>query len=419
MITLIPTLVSLAVSGATKLKSGSDATPDSSKAGASGSTTATGQPTGNAPNPDSDFQSLLDWKHGLTPNAKAAALAANTNAQPAAGETPAGQTPAKNGKSGKADSATPVAAAPAAAPTTDMSALISASAVAGQAAVSPGQKLAVTQAKEETAASTAINASATTDAAVKNPGTDSAIVAGSAPTAPNANALAGNDAKAGAAASPDSSAIASPASGNADTAAVTKALSETLPATVRSTATADPAGASAQGMVLPSGALHAATNTNAPSAPSVAASIDTPVGAQGWDQALGQRVVWMVSQRNPTAELHVNPPDLGPLSVTVNVANNTATATFVAAHATTREAITEAMPRLKDMLASSGIALGNVTVSAESFAQSGGSSSGNPGFTPRDQGTAAAGNASAAAPSALVSPVRTSSAAQGLVDTFA
>jgi flagellar hook-length control protein FliK len=110
------------------------------------------------------------------------------------------------------------------------------------------------------------------------------------------------------------------------------------------------------------------------------------------------------------------PPNLGPVSVTVNVDNNTATATFVAAHAATRDAINEAMPRLKEMLADSGIALGQVTVSAESFSQGGGSSA-QQAYVARDNGATGAASTVAGAP--LVPPVRTPPAPQGLVDTFA
>jgi flagellar hook-length control protein FliK len=155
---------------------------------------------------------------------------------------------------------------------------------------------------------------------------------------------------------------------------------------------------------------------HAPSAPAVAPSISTPVGAEGWDQALGQRVVWMVAQRNPTAEIHVNPPNLGPVSVTVNVDNNTANATFVAAHAATRDAINDAMPHLKEMLAGSGITLGQVTVSAESFSHGGGANA-QQAHVPRNGNMTAATGSDAAA--VLVSPVRTVPAPQGLVDTFA
>lgn len=95
--------------------------------------------------------------------------------------------------------------------------------------------------------------------------------------------------------------------------------------------------------------------------------IDSAVGAPGWDEALGQKVVWLVSQQQQVAELHLNPPDLGPLEIVLTVSNDQASALFVSSHASVREAIETALPRLREMMAENGITLGNATVSDESF----------------------------------------------------
>lgn len=108
------------------------------------------------------------------------------------------------------------------------------------------------------------------------------------------------------------------------------------------------------------------------------------VGAPGWDSALAQKVIWQVGQQQQVAELHLNPPQLGPLQVQVSLSadqgSNIATAHFVSQHAAVREAIEAAMPRLREMLAESGISLGSTTVGngafqQQSFAQGGGHSS--------------------------------------------
>lgn len=99
----------------------------------------------------------------------------------------------------------------------------------------------------------------------------------------------------------------------------------------------------------------------------VTVSVEPRVGAQGWDGALGQKVVWLVNQRHQTAEMQLNPPNLGPLEVKITITNDQASALFVSHHAAVRDAIEAALPRLREMLAESGIALGNAQVSAESF----------------------------------------------------
>ena len=97
------------------------------------------------------------------------------------------------------------------------------------------------------------------------------------------------------------------------------------------------------------------------------AAIAAHVAAPGWDRAVGEKVVWMAGQHLQVAELHLNPPELGPLQITLTVNNDLASAQFVSQHAAVRDAIEAAMPRLREMLAEGGITLGNANVSAESF----------------------------------------------------
>lgn len=90
------------------------------------------------------------------------------------------------------------------------------------------------------------------------------------------------------------------------------------------------------------------------------------VGTPAWDNALGQRVVWMAGAHEQSATLTLNPPDLGPLQVVLNVTNNQADATFVATQPEVRQALEAAMPRLREMLGDAGVTLREATVSAES-----------------------------------------------------
>ena len=97
------------------------------------------------------------------------------------------------------------------------------------------------------------------------------------------------------------------------------------------------------------------------------AALTPPVASPDWNQGLGDRLVWMAGQKHQVAELRLNPPDLGPLTVTLTLDNDKASAQFFSAHAVVRDAIETAMPRLREMLADSGITLGNTNVSAEPF----------------------------------------------------
>jgi flagellar hook-length control protein FliK len=105
-------------------------------------------------------------------------------------------------------------------------------------------------------------------------------------------------------------------------------------------------------------------DTGATTPASMMQDLQAPVGASGWDEALGQRVLLMVSSQEQVAELSLNPPDLGPLQVTLSISNDQATATFVSQHADVRQALEAALPRLKEMMAESGINLGGASVSS-------------------------------------------------------
>jgi flagellar hook-length control protein FliK len=96
--------------------------------------------------------------------------------------------------------------------------------------------------------------------------------------------------------------------------------------------------------------------------------IDVAVADPGWGEALGQRLVWLVGQDGQAAELRLNPPHLGPLEITLSVANDQTNVAFFSSHAAVREAIDAALPALRAALAENGIQLGNATVSSDVFA---------------------------------------------------
>lgn len=103
--------------------------------------------------------------------------------------------------------------------------------------------------------------------------------------------------------------------------------------------------------------------------PVVSAQISVPLHQAGWDQAFAQRVVWLVKQDVQGAELHINPPQLGPMEMRVVLNNDQASVAFTAQHAAVREALEAAMPRLREMLSASGLNLADVNISQHSFAQ--------------------------------------------------
>jgi flagellar hook-length control protein FliK len=98
--------------------------------------------------------------------------------------------------------------------------------------------------------------------------------------------------------------------------------------------------------------------------------IDQHVGASGWGQEVGNRLVWMSSSTNSHAELVLTPPQMGRVEVSLSVTGDQATATFVSTNPAVREALEAAMPRLREILADAGIQLGQTQVGAENAHQS-------------------------------------------------
>lgn len=139
------------------------------------------------------------------------------------------------------------------------------------------------------------------------------------------------------------------------------------------------------------------------------------VGSPDWDQALGQKIVWMVNGEQQTASLELNPPELGPLKVVLQISNAQANASFVAAQPEVRQALEAAMPRLRDMLGEAGIQLGQASVDSGTQQQQQ-----NAGQT-TERGTASIDATAATETPAPVTQVRAPSGAagRGLVDTFA
>ena len=139
------------------------------------------------------------------------------------------------------------------------------------------------------------------------------------------------------------------------------------------------------------------------------------VGTPAWDNQVGQKVIWMVGGEEQSATLELNPPDLGPVQVVLNVSNEMASVTFSAQQLEVRQALENSLPRLREMMNESGIALGNATVNAGS---DGGQQQGQPGSGRSGSGGNGAGGDSAVADSAPRQRTGILGGA-GAVDTFA
>ena len=138
------------------------------------------------------------------------------------------------------------------------------------------------------------------------------------------------------------------------------------------------------------------------------------VGTAAWDQAVGQKVVWMVAGGQQTAELTLNPPDLGPLQVIISVNNDQANASFFSAQPEVRDALESALPKLRQMMSDAGVQLSGFSVNSQSSNQGSQFSGERPATRTQNNSNEKSGDSSSPA---LVSTSRIKTK-EGLVDTF-
>lgn len=138
------------------------------------------------------------------------------------------------------------------------------------------------------------------------------------------------------------------------------------------------------------------------------------VGSTVWSQAVGEKIVWMAAGAQQTASLTLNPPNMGPLQIVLNVTNDQATASFFSAQPEVRQALEAAFPKLREMMSDAGIQLGQATVSADTPRQND-----TPERQPQRLAMPFAGTNDASHPGLQPIPVPLRQSGRGLVDTFA
>jgi flagellar hook-length control protein FliK len=115
-------------------------------------------------------------------------------------------------------------------------------------------------------------------------------------------------------------------------------------------------------------------------APAVHMTVPGPVGTPLWSEEFSASVGMLATQRVSSAELRVQPAELGPVQVSIRIEAGEANIICAAQHADTRHALESALPRLREMLESNGISVGSASVGTH------------------PQGSGAGGNAAGGAP---------------------
>jgi len=125
----------------------------------------------------------------------------------------------------------------------------------------------------------------------------------------------------------------------------------------------------ARDTAMPVQNLNAMIQTGTPARSDQATAVLTlqpQVFKADWTQAFNSSIVLLARDHMQSARLNINPPELGPIEVRLSVQNDQTSIQFVSHHAATRDVIEDAFPRLREMMASNGINLGDVNVSEHS-----------------------------------------------------
>jgi flagellar hook-length control protein FliK len=82
--------------------------------------------------------------------------------------------------------------------------------------------------------------------------------------------------------------------------------------------------------------------------------------------------VWMVRENVQEAKIRLDPPNLGPLEISVAVKDDRASILIHASHAITRDVLEAEAPRLRGMLGDNGFAAVDVNIARDNGRQQGG-----------------------------------------------
>lgn len=152
---------------------------------------------------------------------------------------------------------------------------------------------------------------------------------------------------------------------------------------------------------------HAARTAEVP----VRATVESSVRSQTFPAEFSEKIVWLAGRQSQVADLSLNPPQLGSLEVRLSLSGGEAGAQFYSPHPLVRDAIEAALPKLREMMAQAGIALGDAQVRDEAFSR------GEAGGKAARAGSGETGDAGVA--SLAHTSVGASRSGQGLIDLYA
>lgn len=140
---------------------------------------------------------------------------------------------------------------------------------------------------------------------------------------------------------------------------------------------------------------------------------NTPVafGRAGFAEQMAEKIMLMTTQKVQSAEIRLDPKELGAVDVKIRVHQDQATVVFSSPNAQVRDALESSIPRLREMFAESGVGLGSVNVNDRGGSAAGGNE--------QSQGQGGSGGFGAGDEVVEERPQRLPRQPDGLVDYYA
>lgn len=95
-------------------------------------------------------------------------------------------------------------------------------------------------------------------------------------------------------------------------------------------------------------------------------ALTKPLNHPEWKQEFNERIIWMQNKGISSAEVRINPNNLGPISISIKMdAEQQANIAINVQNGAVRDAVESALPRLREMLNAQQVALADVNVSQQ------------------------------------------------------
>jgi flagellar hook-length control protein FliK len=91
--------------------------------------------------------------------------------------------------------------------------------------------------------------------------------------------------------------------------------------------------------------------------------LSVPFNQSGWGESLGRQLSLLLAKNMDSAQIQLDPPELGPLTVKIQINQDQVSLQFTSGHSAVREALEQSSQRLQQMFSDEGLDLVDVDVS--------------------------------------------------------